>query len=171
VTGLIRDTAVTEATGRLKLRSRIVSDASAQSRRIHAVAGSRPGIASGAALDVGTYSPSRSSRSRTTARFITEQERMGSMQDLADSYAFWIFAFTALAVVYMLPTLIGAIRRVDRLALVFLVNLIGAPAGVGWFAAMILAFGPRRLPPRPPLPVQPAAMPPDARMHGWQDPR
>jgi hypothetical protein len=60
--------------------------------RVHSRAGytrvarSRPGIARGAALDVGTYSPSRSSRSRTSARFITEQERMGSMQDLADSY-------------------------------------------------------------------------------------
>ena len=36
------------------------------------------------------------------------------------------------------------IRGVDRLALVFLVNLIGAPTGIGWVAAMILAFGPRR---------------------------
>jgi hypothetical protein len=31
-----------------------------------------------------------------------------------------------LVVVYMLPTLIGIVRGVDRLALVFLVNLIGA---------------------------------------------
>ena len=71
------------------------------------------------------------------------------MQGLANSYAFWIFVFVALVVVYLLPTLIGMIRGVDRLALVFLVNLIGAPTGVGWFAAMILAFGPRRLPPEP----------------------
>ena len=49
----------------------------------------------------------------------------------------------------MLPTLIGIVRGVDRLALVFLVNLIGAPTGIGWIAAMILAFGPRRLPPGP----------------------
>jgi hypothetical protein len=39
---------------------------------------------------------------------------------------------------------------VDGLALVFLVNLIEAPTGVGWLGAMILAFGPRRLP-APPL--------------------
>jgi Superinfection immunity protein len=71
----------------------------------------------------------------------------GVMQDLANSYAFWIFAFGALVVVYLLPTLIGIVRGVDRLALVFLVNLIGAPTGIGWIAAMILAFGPRRLPP------------------------
>ena len=50
----------------------------------------------------------------------------GVMQNLADSYAFWIFAFGVLVVVYLLPTLIGIVRGVDRLALVFLVNLIGA---------------------------------------------
>jgi hypothetical protein len=60
------------------------------------------------------------------------------MQALANSLAFWLFAFLAIIVVYLLPTLIGMIRRVDRLALVFLVNLIGAPTGVGWLAAMIL---------------------------------
>jgi hypothetical protein len=71
----------------------------------------------------------------------------GVMQDLANSFVFWIFVFVFLVVVYLLPTLIGIIRGVDRLALVFLVNLIGAPSGSGWIAAMILAFGPRRLPP------------------------
>jgi hypothetical protein len=103
--------------------------------------------------------------------FHRERGENGFMQGLANSYAFWIFAVIALAVVYMLPTLIGAIRRVDRLALVFLVNLIGAPTGVGWFAAIILAFGPRRLPPRSPLPVPPAPMPPETWMYGWQEPR
>jgi hypothetical protein len=53
-------------------------------------------------------------------------------------------------------TIIATIRGVDQLALVFLVNLIGAPAGIGWLAALILAFGPRRLPPQPP----PAWLPP-----------
>jgi len=95
------------------------------------------------------------------------------MQDLANSYAFWIFVFVALAVVYMLPTLIGLIRGVDRLALVFLVNLIGAPTGVGWFAAMILAFGPRRLPPEPSWPSRPGGVyaPPGAWMPGPRDAR
>jgi hypothetical protein len=88
------------------------------------------------------------------------------MQNLANSYAFWIFVFMALAVVYMLPTLIGMIRGVDRLALVFLVNLIGAPTGVGWFAAIILAFGPRRLPPEPPL-AMPPGMTPSAGEWVW----
>jgi Superinfection immunity protein len=73
------------------------------------------------------------------------------MRTSADSGLLLILAFTVLPVLYLLPTLIGAIRRVDGLALVFLVNLIGAPAGIGWPAAMIMAFGPRRLPPPPPL--------------------
>lgn len=93
------------------------------------------------------------------------------MQDLANSYAFWIFVFVALVVLYLLPTLVGMIRGVDRLALVFLVNLIGAPTGIGWFAAMILAFGPRRLPPEPSWPSQPGAMygPPGVWMPGSRD--
>ena len=66
------------------------------------------------------------------------------MQGLSSSYAFWILLFAVIITVYMLPTLIGLIRGVDRMALVVLVNLIGAPSGIGWVAAMILAFGPRR---------------------------
>jgi hypothetical protein len=96
---------------------------------------------------------------RQCARLVAKPGDNEVMQNLANSYAFWIFVFMALAVVYMLPTLIGMIRGVDRLALVFLVNLIGAPSGVGWFAAMILAFGPRRLPPEPPLAVPPGMTP------------
>ena len=68
------------------------------------------------------------------------------MQALANSGAFWILLIPALVTVYLLPTLVGMIRRVDALGLVFLVNLIGAPTGVGWLGAMILAFGPRRMP-------------------------
>ena len=75
------------------------------------------------------------------------------MQALANSLAFWLSAFFAIFVVYLLPTLIGLMRRVDRVALVFLVNLIGAPTGVGWLAAMILAFGPRRVPDPPSVPM------------------
>jgi hypothetical protein len=77
----------------------------------------------------------------------TEHDREESvMGALAYSGALWILAFLALTVVFMLPTLIGLIRRVDRLALVFLVNVIGGLTGIGWLAAMILAFGPRRCP-------------------------
>ena len=80
------------------------------------------------------------------------------MQVLAKSPVFWILLFMVLIVVFFLPTLIGLIRGVDRLALVFLVNLIGAPSFIGWPAALILAFGPRRLPPEPALSPQPDTM-------------
>jgi len=76
------------------------------------------------------------------------------MQALADSAVFWILLFGVLVILHLLPTLIGLIRGVDALALVFLVNLIGAPTGIGWAAAMILAFGPRRLPPEPAWPAE-----------------
>jgi hypothetical protein len=72
------------------------------------------------------------------------------MQALTDSGLFWAALIVALVVVYLLPTIIAVIRGTDQLALVFLVNLIGAPSWIGWFAAMILAFGPRRLPPAAP---------------------
>lgn len=71
------------------------------------------------------------------------------MGGLADSGALWVLAFLALAFVFLLPTLVGLIRRVDRLGLVFLVNVIGGLTGIGWLAAMILAFGPRRAPAGP----------------------
>lgn len=78
------------------------------------------------------------------------------METLADTGLLWILAFTVLPLLYLLPTLIGAMRKVDGLALVFLVNLIGAPTGVGWLGAMIMAFGPRRPPSRPTVSWPPA---------------
>jgi hypothetical protein len=60
------------------------------------------------------------------------------------SATFWMLTVTGLTVLFFVPTLIGLIRRVDGLGLVILVNLIGAPAFIGWPAALILAFGPRR---------------------------
>jgi hypothetical protein len=71
------------------------------------------------------------------------------MSALDYSGALWVLIFLALAIVFMLPTLVGLIRRVDRLALVFLVNVVGGLTGIGWLAAMILAFGPGRPTARP----------------------
>lgn len=93
------------------------------------------------------------------------------MRALADNGAFWAGLFVVLIVVFMLPTLIGMIRGVDALALVFLVNLIGAPSGIGWFAAMILAFGSRTLPtaPAPVMPARPQPMQwPAGTWDAWQ---
>lgn len=86
------------------------------------------------------------------------------MQALVDG-VLWVLLFVVLVVVFFLPTLIGLIRGVDRLALVFLVNLIGAPCFIGWPAALILAFGPRRLPPQPMWSSQP--WPPPGQMGAW----
>jgi len=86
------------------------------------------------------------------------------MQALANSVAFWVLLILVLSAVYLLPTIIGMARRVDRLALVFLVNLIGGTTAAGWLAALILAFGPRRLSPVPP----PASLqPPDGPPVRW----
>ena len=74
------------------------------------------------------------------------------IREMANSGVLWILPFAVLVVLYFLPTLIGLIRGVDKLALVFLINLIGTPAFIGWPAALILAFGPRRLPPEPTWP-------------------
>ena len=68
------------------------------------------------------------------------------MHPSTDSGAFWAVLIVLAVVLYLLPTLVGLIRGVDGLALVFLVNLIGGSALIGWPAAMILAFGPRRRP-------------------------
>ena len=68
------------------------------------------------------------------------------MRELTDSGVLWVLAVPVLVVLFLLPTLIGLARGVDKLALVFLVNLIGAPALIGWPAALFLAFGPRRQP-------------------------
>jgi hypothetical protein len=75
------------------------------------------------------------------------------MREIADSGVLQLLAIPVLVVLFLLPTLIGLVRGVDQLALVFLVNLIGAPALIGWPAALFLAFGPRRQPPRTPRAV------------------
>jgi hypothetical protein len=69
---------------------------------------------------------------------------------LTDSYPYWLMvAVVVLPAIYLLPTIIGAIRRVENLPLVFLFNVIGGLSGVGWLGAMILAFGRRRVVQRP----------------------
>jgi hypothetical protein len=77
---------------------------------------------------------------------------------MTDSGVLWVVLLGVIAGGYFLPTLIGLIRGVDKLALVFLVNLIGTPMLIGWPAALILAFGPRRLPPEPVWPQHPGLM-------------
>jgi hypothetical protein len=48
--------------------------------------------------------------------------------------------------IYFLPTMIGIIRKVESLGLLIFLNVL--PTGVGWLAAMVMAFMlPRREPP------------------------
>jgi hypothetical protein len=64
---------------------------------------------------------------------------------LANSPGFWGLLIAGLLVLYVLPSLIGAIRRVEGLGWLIVVNLI--PTGIGWLAALVLAFMlPRRDP-------------------------
>jgi hypothetical protein len=77
------------------------------------------------------------------------------MQSLANSGVFLVLLIAGIVVVYALPTIIGLIREVDGLGLVVLLNLIG---WVAWPAALILAFGPRRLPPSPLPPYPPLVL-------------
>ncbi len=68
------------------------------------------------------------------------------MNALAHSSVFWVALIAGLLVLYILPSLIGAIRKVEGLGWLVVVNLI--PTGIGWLAAMVLAFMlPRREPP------------------------
>jgi hypothetical protein len=68
------------------------------------------------------------------------------MNVLANSPFFWAALITGLLVLYILPSLIGVIRKVEGLGWLVVVNLI--PTGIGWPAAMVLAIMlPRRDPP------------------------
>jgi len=60
------------------------------------------------------------------------------MNELADSPILWIPLIAGLLVLYILPSLIGAIRKVEGLGWLIVVNLI--PTGIGWLAAMVLAI-------------------------------
>ena len=68
------------------------------------------------------------------------------MNTLAHSGAFWAGLIAGLVLLYFLPTMIGIIRKVESLGLLIFLNVL--PTGVGWFAAMVMAFMlPRREPP------------------------
>jgi hypothetical protein len=68
------------------------------------------------------------------------------MNGLAQSPLFWGALIAGLLVVYLLPSLIGAIRHVEGLGWLVAFNVLFP--GVGWLAGMILAVTlPRREPP------------------------
>jgi drug/metabolite transporter (DMT)-like permease len=75
------------------------------------------------------------------------------MNTLAHSGVFWVSLIAGLVLIYFLPTMIGIIRKVESLGLLIFLNVL--PTGVGWFAAMVMAFMlPRREPPLTYIPSQ-----------------
>jgi hypothetical protein len=62
---------------------------------------------------------------------------------LVNSYAFWLALILGLLTLYILPSLIAAIRGAEGLGWIIVINLL--PTGVGWPAALLLALTrPRR---------------------------
>ena len=70
------------------------------------------------------------------------------MNALAHSGIFWVGLITGLVLLYFSPTMIGITRKVENLGLLIFLNVL--PTGVGWFAAMVMAF---MLPGREPPPT------------------
>jgi len=71
------------------------------------------------------------------------------MNALAHSYSFWIALIFGLLGLYVLPTVIAAIRGVEGLGWIIVINLL--PTGIGWLAALIAALMlPRRASMAPP---------------------
>ena len=59
------------------------------------------------------------------------------MAALATSPTFWILLIFGLPALYVLPTVIAAIRGVQGLSWIIVMNPL--PSGVGWLAALIAA--------------------------------
>ena len=65
------------------------------------------------------------------------------MNTLAHSLAFWMLLIFGLIGLYILPSVIAVIRRVDGFGWIIVINLL--PSGIGWLAALIGAVAlPRR---------------------------
>lgn len=65
------------------------------------------------------------------------------MHALAQSPFFWGALIVGLLFLYVLPSVIGSVRKVEGLGWLIIINVI--PTGIGWLAAMVLAFTlPRR---------------------------
>ncbi len=75
---------------------------------------------------------------------------------LAQSPVFWGGLIAGLVLLYVLPTLIGIARKVEDLGLLIFINLL--PTGVGWLAAIVMAFVPPQR--EPPVTYQPYQYPP-----------
>jgi len=89
------------------------------------------------------------------------------MNALAHSYLFWIALIFVLLGLYILPSVIAAIRGVQGVGWIIVINLF--PTGVGWFAALIGALMlPGREPPPAPSPYDAQAYSPAAYRPAYQ---
>jgi hypothetical protein len=84
------------------------------------------------------------------------------MNALAQNPIFWGALIAGLLVLYVLPSVIGAIRKVEGLGWLIVINLI--PTGIGWLAAMVMAFA---LPRREPVTYQRPYYYPQAPSQDW----
>ena len=84
------------------------------------------------------------------------------MNALAQNPFFWGALIAGLLVLYVLPSMIGAIRKIEGLGWLIVVNLI--PTRIGWLAAMVLAFA---LPRRGPVAYQQVYYHPQAPGQHW----
>ena len=75
------------------------------------------------------------------------------MSTLAHNGVFWVGLIAGIVLIYFLPTMIRIIWTVESLGLLIFLNVL--PTGVGWFAAMVMAFLlPRREAPLTYIPCQ-----------------
>jgi hypothetical protein len=74
------------------------------------------------------------------------------------SATFWVLMFTAAGLIFILPIIIGLIRRIERMEVVVLLNIAAMVTGLTWFGAIALVFIlPRRLPAGPGYVTPPGA--------------
>jgi hypothetical protein len=86
----------------------------------------------------------RPAQRRRTGR---EANGKGVLAVIHNDY-FWLGVFATAGIVLILPTIIGLVRRAERMDLVVLLNVLTLCTGVAWFGAMAFAcFMPKRLPP------------------------
>ena len=60
------------------------------------------------------------------------------MNAIATSYVFWTALIVGLLALYILPTVIAAVRGVQGIGWIVVINLL--PTGIGWLAALIAAL-------------------------------
>jgi len=70
---------------------------------------------------------------------IAEPPLAGAIYDLS-----FLIALVVGLGLWLLPTIVALSRHTRRLTLVIVINLLLAWTIIGWVAALVLAFGPRR---------------------------